>query len=104
MPIDVALDLRSLLSLQIPHGYCQRRPSTRRNGILSHEFNFKQSSFWRDIMLSWALTFLIIALIAGALGFGGVAGEAAWVAHVLFVIFIVLFLVSLIAGRRVPPV
>ena len=35
-------------------------------------------------MLSWALTFLIVALLAGALGFGGVAGEAAWVAHVLF--------------------
>lgn len=66
--------------------------------------SFQTIKIWRHIMLSWALTFLIIALIAGALGFGGVAGEAAWVAHVLFVIFIVLFLVSLIAGRRVPPV
>jgi len=25
-------------------------------------------------MLSWAITFLVIALIAGILGFGGVAG------------------------------
>ena len=55
-------------------------------------------------MLSWALTFLVVALIAGILGFGVIAGEAAWVAHVLFVVFLVLFLVSAISGRRVPPV
>ncbi|HEY5743952.1 MAG TPA: DUF1328 domain-containing protein, partial [Terrimicrobiaceae bacterium] len=30
-------------------------------------------------MLSWALTFLIIALIAAVLGFGGIAGSAAWI-------------------------
>ena len=52
-------------------------------------------------MLSWALTFLIVALIAAGLGFGGIAGEAAWVAHVLFVVFLVLFFVSAISGRRV---
>jgi len=28
-------------------------------------------------MLGWALTFLVIALIAAALGFGGIAGAAA---------------------------
>ena len=55
-------------------------------------------------MLSWALTFLIVALLAAALGFGGIAGEAAWVAHILFVVFLVLFLVSALSGRRVPPV
>lgn len=52
-------------------------------------------------MLNWAILFLIIALVAGVLGFGVVAGTAAWIAQVLFVVFIVLFLVSLIAGRRV---
>jgi uncharacterized membrane protein YtjA (UPF0391 family) len=53
-------------------------------------------------MLSWALTFLVVALIAAALGFGGVAGEAAWVAHVLFVIFLVLFVVSPVATCLTP--
>jgi uncharacterized membrane protein YtjA (UPF0391 family) len=53
-------------------------------------------------MLSWALLFLVIALIAGVLGFGVVAGTAAWIAKVLFVVFLVLFLVSLLFGRRVP--
>lgn len=52
-------------------------------------------------MLSWAIIFLIIALVAGVLGFGVVAGTAAWIAKVLFVVFLILFLVSLIAGRRV---
>jgi uncharacterized membrane protein YtjA (UPF0391 family) len=56
----------------------------------------------RILMLSWAATFLIIALIAAALGFGGIAGSAAWIAHVLFVVFLVLFLVSLIFRRRPP--
>jgi uncharacterized membrane protein YtjA (UPF0391 family) len=54
-------------------------------------------------MLSWALTFLIIALVAGVLGFGGmVAGTALWIAKVLFVVFLILFLVSLVTGRRAP--
>jgi uncharacterized membrane protein YtjA (UPF0391 family) len=52
-------------------------------------------------MLSWALTFLIIAIIAAVLGFGVVAGTAAWIAKILFVVFLILFVVSLIGGRRV---
>lgn len=51
-------------------------------------------------MLSWALTFLIIALIAGVLGFGVVAGTAASIAKILFFVFLVLFVVGLIMGRR----
>lgn len=53
-------------------------------------------------MLGYALTFLVIALIAGVLGFGVVAGTAATIAKICFVIFLVLFLVSLLRGRRVP--
>ncbi|HSI07216.1 MAG: DUF1328 domain-containing protein [Rariglobus sp.] len=51
-------------------------------------------------MLTWSLTFLIIALIAAALGFGGIAGTAVGIAKILFFVFIVLFLLSLIFGRR----
>lgn len=50
-------------------------------------------------MLRWALTFLIIALIAALFGFGGIAEGASDIAQVLFFIFIVLFIISLIAGR-----
>jgi uncharacterized membrane protein YtjA (UPF0391 family) len=49
-------------------------------------------------MLYWALIFLLVALIAGALGFGGVAVGAAAIAKILFVLFLVLFLAALIAG------
>ncbi len=54
-------------------------------------------------MLSWALTFLVVALIAGVLGFGVVAGTAASIAKVLFLLFIIMFLVALVMGRRVTP-
>jgi len=49
-------------------------------------------------MLRWALTFLVLALIAGLLGFTGIAGDAMYIARVLFYVFIVVFLVSLIYG------
>ncbi len=53
-------------------------------------------------MLSWALTFIVVALIAGVLGFGVLAGTAMWIAKVCFVLFLVLFLISFISGRRGP--
>jgi uncharacterized membrane protein YtjA (UPF0391 family) len=56
------------------------------------------------IMLGWALTFLVIALIAAVLGFGGVAGTAVGIAKILFFVFIVLFLLSLVFGMRRPVV
>lgn len=48
-------------------------------------------------MLSWALTFLVIALIAAALGFGGIAGTSAGIAKILFFIFLALFVISLLS-------
>jgi uncharacterized membrane protein YtjA (UPF0391 family) len=49
-------------------------------------------------MLYYSLVFLVIALIAGALGFGVVAFAAAGIAKICFFIFLVLFIVSLISG------
>ena len=51
-----------------------------------------------NIMLSWAITFLVIALIAGVLGFGGIMSTSAGIAKILFVIFLILFIVSMIAN------
>lgn len=45
------------------------------------------------MLLSWVVIFLIIALVAGFLGFGGVAQESAWIAKALFFVFLVLFLI-----------
>ncbi|MFS8036143.1 DUF1328 domain-containing protein [Xanthobacter sp. AM11] len=49
-------------------------------------------------MLSWAITFLIIALIAALLGFGAIAGTAIEIAKVIFFVAIILFLISAVAG------
>jgi uncharacterized membrane protein YtjA (UPF0391 family) len=59
-----------------------------------------------NIMLSWSLTFLVIALIAGVLGFTGLAGTAAGIAKVLFFVFLILLIISAIGGavRGRPPV
>ena len=51
-------------------------------------------------MLGYTLFFLILALIAGALGFGVVAGTSALIAKVLFVVFLVLFVASYFRSRR----
>jgi uncharacterized membrane protein YtjA (UPF0391 family) len=50
------------------------------------------------VMLSWIVTFLVIALIAGILGFGGIAGVSIEIAKAIFFIAIVLFLVSAVVG------
>jgi uncharacterized membrane protein YtjA (UPF0391 family) len=49
-------------------------------------------------MFGWALTFLIVALIAAVLGFGGIANFAVDIAKIIFFIAIVLFVVSAIIG------
>jgi uncharacterized membrane protein YtjA (UPF0391 family) len=50
------------------------------------------------VMLSWVVTFLVIALIAGILGFGGVAGASIEIAKAIFYIAVILFLVSAVVG------
>ena len=47
-----------------------------------------------EVMLSWVVTFLVIALIAGILGFGGIAGASIEIAKTIFFIAIILFLIS----------
>jgi len=49
-------------------------------------------------MLGWVVTFLIVALIAGILGFGGIAGVSIAIAKAIFFIAIILFLVSAVVG------
>lgn len=48
-------------------------------------------------MLGWALTFLVVALIAAVFGFGGIASASAGIAQVLFFVFLLLFAVAIIA-------
>jgi uncharacterized membrane protein YtjA (UPF0391 family) len=50
------------------------------------------------VMLSWVVTFLVIALIAGILGFGGIAGVSIEIAKTIFFIAVILFIVSAVVG------
>jgi uncharacterized membrane protein YtjA (UPF0391 family) len=50
------------------------------------------------VMLSWVVTFLIVALIAGILGFGGIAGVSIEIAKTIFFIAVILFLISAVVG------
>jgi uncharacterized membrane protein YtjA (UPF0391 family) len=52
-------------------------------------------------MLKWAVVFLIIALIAGILGFTDVEAVSADIAKILFGIFLVLFLGAVIIGLAI---
>jgi uncharacterized membrane protein YtjA (UPF0391 family) len=51
-------------------------------------------------MLRYAVIFLVVAILAGWLGFASLSGTAAWIAKVLVVVFLVLFVVSLLRGRK----
>lgn len=54
-------------------------------------------------MLHYALVFLVVGLIAGALGLVGVAALARQIAWILFLIGVVLIVIHLVSGHRVPP-
>lgn len=54
-------------------------------------------------MLSWAISFFFIAIVAALFGFGGIASSAAGIAQVSSFVFLALFAVSLVLGRRPRP-
>jgi uncharacterized membrane protein YtjA (UPF0391 family) len=49
-------------------------------------------------LLYWALTFLVVAIVAALLGFGGVAGTAMEGAKLLFWVAIILAVVAAVVG------
>ena len=88
------------------------RPIGKFPGFAPRNHRFRAGLFpkqWRDqsrrskpergrVMLGWVVTFLIIALIAGILGFGGIAGASVEMAKIIFFIAVVLFLISAVVG------
>lgn len=52
-----------------------------------------------NIMLYYAIVFLVVALIAAFLGFASLAGLAAGIAKTIFVVSLILFVVALFRGR-----
>ena len=58
-------------------------------------------------MLHWALSFLILALVAGFLGFGGIAIVSIEIARLLFGVFLILFLLAAaihVVQGKAPPI
>lgn len=53
-------------------------------------------------MFGWALMFLIIAIVAGVLGFSGIAGTAVDIAWILFVVGLIFAVIFFVVGRRPP--
>ena len=49
-------------------------------------------------MIGWALTFLVVALVAALFGFGGIAGTAVEMAKLIFFVAVVLFAISAVVG------
>lgn len=51
-------------------------------------------------MIGWAATVLIVAIVAGLLGFSGIASTATNIGGILFVVGMVLAFVVMTTGRR----
>lgn len=50
-------------------------------------------------MFNWSILFLVIALIAGVLGFGGIAATATGAAKITFVVALIVAAVSFVVNR-----
>ena len=78
--------------------------NTLNRNLLINTFSSRNDSCKRfeqeDCMLYYALVFLIIGLIAGALGIYGVAAIAGQIAYVLFLIGVVFLVIHLVSDRR----
>jgi uncharacterized membrane protein YtjA (UPF0391 family) len=75
------------MRFQVATPYCGRRggPTASKENVMGN-------------LLHYAVVFLVVALIAAAIGFGGVAGVAMEAARLLFWVFVILFVVSLVVG------
>lgn len=54
-------------------------------------------------MFSWGIIFLVVAIIAAALGFGRLSGTAAWAAKIVFIVGLIVFIISIFMGYSATP-
>jgi uncharacterized membrane protein YtjA (UPF0391 family) len=79
------------------------QPSAGLDGFDPRPENIGLDHFLEErTMLRAALVFLVIALLAGALGLYNLEGVAANIAWVLFVVFLFLAVLSFVFGGRPP--
>ena len=77
------------------------KPMQRTMGAWHDGCNMLDEPLKPHIMIRWVITFLIIALVAGVLGFGVLASAAAGIAKIVFYIFLVLLVISLLFGGSI---
>jgi uncharacterized membrane protein YtjA (UPF0391 family) len=82
----------AILGFEVPGTFVPAQDYFCRSGVLGRDTNRGL------VMLSWVVTFLIVALIAGILGFGGIAGVSIEIAKTIFFIAVILFLISAVVG------
>jgi len=51
-------------------------------------------------MLSWALAFFVLAIVAALLGITGLAADFQMYAWILFVLFLALFAINMVRGQK----
>jgi uncharacterized membrane protein YtjA (UPF0391 family) len=83
---------------------CRDALRSARRPFEDEVFGARTDSQKEDVpMMSLALTFLIVGLVAGLLGLWGIAAMASQIAWVLFLIGVVLLVLHVIGARRLPP-
>lgn len=89
-----------------PHSIQSTEPHSPFHGNCEYgSKTFEPTLFWvlhplGDIMLRYTLVFLVIALVASALGMVSLSGVAMQGARILFFVFVVLLILSVLFGRR----
>jgi uncharacterized membrane protein YtjA (UPF0391 family) len=70
----------------------------QQNATFLRQSRRKPTQISEVVMIGWALTFLLVALVAAVFGFGGIAGTAVEIAKLIFFVAIVLFAISAVIG------
>jgi uncharacterized membrane protein YtjA (UPF0391 family) len=52
------------------------------------------------MLLDWTLLILVLAIVAGLMGFGVIANESAAIARILFFLFLIIYVVSFFMRRN----
>ena len=101
--IDQQGDGKTVLTLRSVVGQVlQLVPWLMRLQRREHVASYFRTTNLRCAMFNWAIIFLVVALVAGVLGFSGIAGTATQIAWILFVVGLVMAIVFFLGGRRPP--
>jgi uncharacterized membrane protein YtjA (UPF0391 family) len=84
--------------------FCARSAGTRVASSLGRNAEKARIARKEKPMLYYALIFLLVGLVAGALGLMGVAAVASQISWILFLVGIVMLVIHLVAdrGTRIP--